>query len=109
MVERLVLDLATVRTQNELQQLLFEAFRLPGWYGFNWNAFRDSITDPEQSALPGVLIVRGWEALAGHLPQDARYLREELEEASASRGCRLEWAEPGAAPRPGRDFGSGGS
>jgi ribonuclease inhibitor len=95
MAERLELDLTAVRTPDELQQLLFEAFRLPGWYGFNWNAFRDSITDPEQSILPTALVVRGWDTLAARLPDDARYLREDLEEAVASRpGCRLEWAEP---------------
>jgi hypothetical protein len=97
----LLLDLTAIRTPDELQQLLFEAFHLPGWYGFNWNAFRDSITDPQQSTLPAVLVIRGWKTLAARLPEDAECLRADLEEASASRsGCRLEWTEtdPGVAP-----------
>jgi hypothetical protein len=94
MAMRVELDLATVRTPVELQQLLFDSFRLPGWYGFNWNAFHDSITDPEQSTLPATVVIRGWAVLIARMPEDARYLREELEDASASRGCRLEWAEP---------------
>jgi hypothetical protein len=96
----LELDLTAVQTPDQLQQLLFEAFQFPGWYGFNWNAFHDSITDPEQSTLPAVLAVRGWETLATRLPEDAGYLRAELEDAVESRsGCRLEWipAEPDAA------------
>jgi ribonuclease inhibitor len=93
MAECLELDLSVIQTPGELQRVLFEAFRLPGWYGFNWNAFHDSITDSEQSTLPDVIVLRGWDDFTSRLPDDARYLREILEEALASRpGCRVEWA-----------------
>ncbi len=100
MTDRLELDLSAVQTHGELQELLFAAFKLPGWYGFNWNAFHDSITDPAQSTLPAVPVVRGWDVLARRLAEDARYLRDDLNEVSKCRQeCRQVWVEPGARER----------
>ena len=88
------MDLSQVKTSRELQQLLLETFNLPGWYGMNWDAFHDSITDPEQSSLPETLIVIGWQSLAARLPQDARYLREDLDGLATGRPeCTVVWAQ----------------
>jgi len=92
MKDRIELDLSRVTTPAELQLLLYEVFAFPGWYGMNWNAFHDSLNDPEQSELARLIKVRGWDKLAQKLPQDAAYLKDDLEQLKNSRPeCRVSW------------------
>jgi len=66
--------------------------RFPGYYGRNWDAFWDCITDPDQSTMPDVLRVNGWERLAKRLPRDAALMRECLADLPSKRSdCRVEW------------------
>jgi ribonuclease inhibitor len=92
--EVLDLNLEDVQTSMDLQILLWEQLRFPGYYGCNWDAFWDCVRDPEQSRLPDVLRIRGWNPMNRrfHLRHDARMLRELRR---GSNGCA-----PSATPRP---------
>jgi ribonuclease inhibitor len=86
------LELAGVTTSDELHQLLAAKLGFPSYYGNNWDAFWDCVRDPEQSSMPSVLRIRGWNALRFRLPRDARVLRELLGDLHAERrDCRVEW------------------
>lgn len=86
------LDLSSVVVADELHDLLERAFLLPGYYGRNWDAFRDCVTDAGQSSLPDLLRVTGYTALAARLPREAKLLRECFDELGERRpGCRVEW------------------
>ncbi|MEV8534052.1 barstar family protein [Streptomyces sp. NPDC051211] len=79
------LDLDGVRTKARLMDACAEAFALPEWFGRNWDALADCLTDlswlPE---VPGWLVaVTRWEGLAEARPRDWEVLREVLEEAAA--------------------------
>ena len=79
-LRREVVEIAVseVTESGELQLLLMRALDFPGWYGCNWNAFWDAITGLIQ--MPKVLRIRGWNRLVERLPDDARLMRECLED-----------------------------
>ena len=88
------IDVSGVPTSEALHELLAETFRFPEYYGRNWDAFWDCITDPEQSQMPMLLRVNGWPSLNQRLPREARLFRECLDELTRVRPeCRVEWAE----------------
>jgi len=87
-------DLNTVRTPMELHVLLWNRLQFPSYYGRNWDAFWDCITDPDQSSMPHVLRLRGWGILRNRLPKDARLLRETLERLPSLRtDISVEWID----------------
>lgn len=75
------IDLAGVKTPEELQSLLARSLDFPDWYGCNWNAFWDAITGLVD--MPRQLRLVGWAEFVARLPEDARLLRECLEDAEA--------------------------
>jgi ribonuclease inhibitor len=86
------LDLTSVLSRDQLHDLLAARLGFPGYYGRNWDAFWDCITDPEQSELPKVLRIRGWPTLCTRLPREAELLRKCLEDLPAERqGVAVEW------------------
>jgi RNAse (barnase) inhibitor barstar len=88
----LVLDVSEIATTEALHGLLESSLGFPGYYGRNWDAFWDCITDPEQSTMPDVLLVTGWDRLANKLPRDAALMRECLADMPSRRSdCRVEW------------------
>lgn len=92
------IDLSAVSTADELQLLLMDRLGFPGWYGCNWNAFWDAITG--LVAMPRRLRLVGWAGFAARLPDDARLMRECLDDMAAQypeAAARVEDAEPGAA------------
>ena len=87
------LDLRGVSENMELHVLLGDRLGFPSFYGRNWDAFWDCITDPDQS-MPKVLRLRGWDALHRRLPRDARLLRELLEQLPSERPeLSVEWVD----------------
>jgi len=88
----LELDLAAVASRDTLFDLLERELAFPGWWGRNWDAFRDCITS-DLSSMPAVLRIRGFSRLAARLPREAALLKSSLDDLSA-RGvaCRVEWA-----------------
>jgi ribonuclease inhibitor len=67
----LYIDFGSVSTREQLHQLLAEAFRFPGYYGRNWDAFDECIRDVE---LPPHVEIRGIEALRRCLPREAELI-----------------------------------
>ena len=85
MTPKLTIDVGHFRSSLSLHEGLAAVFGFPGWYGKNWDAFRDCINHADISVMPTLLIIRGWEILAERLPRDARLLRECLDEMTTCR------------------------
>lgn len=75
------IDVSEVTDPRDLQLLLMRSLGFPGWYGCNWNAFWDAITG--LVTMPQGFRIRGWQRLVERLPEDARIMRECLEELAA--------------------------
>jgi RNAse (barnase) inhibitor barstar len=72
------IDLSAVATADDLQTVLAVSLGFPDWYGRNWNAFWDGITG--LVAMPHQLRLTGWAGLTARLPDEARLLRDCLED-----------------------------
>ncbi|MGW4689729.1 barstar family protein [Streptomyces sp. NPDC004244] len=87
------LDLDGVRTKARLMDACAEAFRLPEWFGRNWDALADCLRDLSWLPQPGgagagrLVVVTGWRELGEARPGDWDVLREVLGEASAYWGA----------------------
>ncbi|MFI9646838.1 barstar family protein [Streptomyces sp. NPDC052040] len=71
------LDLDGVADKAALMERIAVALDLPPWFGRNWDALADSLTDltvwPSGAAERGLLlVVRGWRAYAGARPEEWR-------------------------------------
>ncbi|WP_328971341.1 barstar family protein [Streptomyces sp. NBC_00239] len=80
-----VLDLDGVRTKAALMERCARALELPQWFGRNWDALADVLTDP--SWFPAqdarvLLAVTEWRGYAQARPQDWEVFREVLESAA---------------------------
>lgn len=92
-VQHIEIDLADVTTENDLHTLLMQRLEFPHYYGKNWNAFWDVITEP--GCLPHRLTLRGWAEFQQRLPDAARQLHECLQEAGIEYSyvdCKIEYA-----------------
>ncbi len=69
------IDVAAVQTAEQLHDLLFHELRFPDYYGCNWDAFDECISDSGVD-LPGRVLVRGIDALAATLPREAALFRK---------------------------------
>lgn len=70
------IDLSSATSAAELHETLAAAFEFPGYYGENWDAFWDCIT--EDRWLPDVLILAGLDSLEERLPREASLLLKTL-------------------------------
>ncbi|MFG2355226.1 barstar family protein [Streptomyces sp. NPDC048521] len=80
------LDLDGVGDKAGLMDRVARALALPDWFGRNWDALADSLSDhtvwPEGAVERGLLIVvRGWQAYAEERPQEWRTAQEVFTEA----------------------------
>lgn len=55
-----------------LHEYLSKKLNFPGYYGYNFDAFWDCITDEKQSSMPNVLVVEGLEALKSICPMNMK-------------------------------------
>jgi RNAse (barnase) inhibitor barstar len=85
MIPKLVINVGHFSSSPSLQEGLAAVLGFPGWYGKNWDAFRDCVNHSDISDMPSVLVIRGCELLAERLPRDARLLRELLAEMTTHR------------------------
>ncbi|MET9880436.1 barstar family protein [Actinacidiphila glaucinigra] len=79
-----VLDLHGVTTKSAFMDRCADQLRLPGWFGRNWDALYDCLTDlpdPERGGLR--LVVRGWSDFAAAEPGEWRTARRVLADAAA--------------------------
>ena len=78
------LDLAGVRDKDGFMDRCTSGVGLPAWFGRNWDALADSLTD--LSWLPAaqgrVLVLAGWTEYAREQPREWTVAREVLAEAS---------------------------
>ena len=66
------LDLQGALDKPALMARCAEALKLPDWFGANWDALYDCLTDPDVLPAEGgrVLVVTGWQGYAAAAPQD---------------------------------------
>lgn len=76
MSETKTIDLSSATTATKLHETLATALGFPDYYGGNWDAFWDFIT--EERRLPEALVLEGLDALEKRLPREARLLLEML-------------------------------
>lgn len=91
MPETKTIDLSSAASATELHETLAAALGFPDYYGGNWDAFWDCIT--EERRLPDVLILEGLDALEERLPREARLLLETLANYNNEHGehvCEVE-------------------
>lgn len=50
------IDVTTVQSEGELHRLLKQKLDFPAYYGENWDAFWDLVSDPEGDGLPDEII-----------------------------------------------------
>ena len=93
----LVIDVSSVSTAHELHALLARHFAFPSYYGHNWDAFWDCITDSEQARIPAALEVFGLGALTAKLPREAQLFQQCLVELQSERPeIKVRLAQQGA-------------
>ncbi|WP_328461455.1 barstar family protein [Streptomyces sp. NBC_00448] len=80
----LVLDLAGVGDRQEFMDRVSADLRLPDWFGRNWDALADCLTDLSWWPVePGGrrLHVRNWQGFAAELPREWRIVKDILRDA----------------------------
>ncbi|MER5213797.1 barstar family protein [Streptomyces sp. NPDC002838] len=88
MTERVVtLDLDGVTDKADLMDRCVRALALPDWFGRNWDALADSLTDhtvwPEDAVEKGLLVVvRNWRPYATTRPDEWDVAQEVFAEAA---------------------------
>ncbi|HET9380720.1 MAG TPA: barstar family protein [Streptomyces sp.] len=87
------LDLDGVTDKAGLMDRCARALALPDWFGRNWDALADSLSDrtvwPEDAAKRGLLlVVTGWRGYAGARPAEWETAQDVFAEA-ADRTPRL--------------------
>jgi RNAse (barnase) inhibitor barstar len=77
-------DCSAARNKRRLMEVLADALALPGYFGANWDALADCLTDLEWVQAEGyVLVLRGLEGLARNAPRDYEMLLDVLTDATA--------------------------
>ena len=74
-MNELIIDLRQVHTKQDLHNLLSSKLGFPDWYGSNWDAFWDLITDTEIVKMPDRLTFIGFKELSEKLPKDTQLLQ----------------------------------
>ena len=68
------IDLGNFESIAELHKALAQQLRFPDYYGNNWDAFWDCISDAEQSSIPEVLHFTNFKVFKARFPGDANIL-----------------------------------
>ena len=91
-MNELIVNLKEVNTKQELHSLLASKLDFPDWYGNNWDAFWDMITDTEIVTMPNRLTLLGFKELSEKLPKDAKIFQEcfiDLKQKHPSILCKV--------------------
>ena len=81
------IDLADCEDKDAVLSAVAAALEFPDWFGHNWDALADCLTDLSWSEASGyVLVFSGTGNFAGTAPDDFDTLIEILSQASASWG-----------------------
>lgn len=74
-----IIDFTDVKYYGEVHQIIKEAFDFPDYYGENWDAFWDCITDIVDED-PFNIHIYGYENLKNKFPSSAKTFSELLED-----------------------------
>ena len=91
-MNEIIIDLREVNTKQEFHKLLSSMLGFPDWYGNNWDAFWDMITDTEIVTMPNRLTLLGFKELSEKLPKDAKVFQKcffDLEQEDPSISCEV--------------------
>lgn len=89
-LEPVELDLAAITSIEALHQELATHLRFPDYYGQNWDAFEECITDLT-IRVPKRISISGFSTLSRQWPRDAEILREILAAAGFEREIQVDW------------------
>ncbi len=67
-LEVIVIDMSGILEAGTMHEYLSKKLNFSGYYGFNFDAFWDTITDEVQSSMPDVLKVEGLDELEKNIP-----------------------------------------
>lgn len=81
-------DVSFCSTKASLHELFASVLKFPGYYGMNWDAFRDCINDSEQSNYPDTITIIGIDYLKQKMPNDANILIELLDELQSRNNAK---------------------
>ena len=70
----IIIDCSEIKEKRELHEQLKTKLNFPEYYGMNWDAFWDCIT--EINNLPNKLIMKNWSKLKLKLPKDTKIFEE---------------------------------
>ena len=74
---RIILDLTDCRYIDELHQRIREAFNFPDWYGANWSAFWDLLSEPDDYTI---VEIRGLNSLPKELKSSGEMMIKLIQE-----------------------------
>ncbi|MCK1796564.1 barstar family protein [Streptomyces sp. XM4193] len=105
-----LLELTGVRGKSEFLDRCAAALDLPGWFGRNWDALADCLTDLSWWGEPAghLLVATGWRGFETASPADAATAEEILAAAAAYWSARsipftallVQGLPPGSSPAP---------
>jgi ribonuclease inhibitor len=75
-MREITIDLRKIASKSDLRDLFAKQLEFPEWYGANWDAFWDLITDSEIVKMPDKLTLIGFKELSKKLPKDAQSLQQ---------------------------------
>ncbi len=85
-----LVDRAPVFDKTTLLHALYQSCEMPGYFGFNYDALLDSLSDFSWKTAKGyVLVFKNFGLLEKRSPQDAGLLLEIVKEARAERDTPL--------------------
>jgi len=88
------MDLEGCTGKQELLERIARALSFPDWFGFNWDALRDCLTDLSWQSTEGyVIVLENADALYAHAPAELAIALELLGDAATG------WAERGGPRR----------
>jgi ribonuclease inhibitor len=93
-----IISLKEVNGKQELHNLLSNNLGSPDWYGNNWDAFWDLITDAELMRPPDKLTFAGFQEFSETLPRDAELLQQcfwDMKENYPSIVCEVNYSRQG--------------
>jgi len=69
-----IIDVSGIYDDETLHEYLSKTLGFPGYYGSNWDAFRECISSDDQSSMPTRLKIKGIAELRREAPQSAKQL-----------------------------------
>lgn len=85
-IEGIWVDRAPVFDKTTLLHALYQSLRLPAWFGFNWDALEDCLSELHTQP-PRALVFRDFALLEERDPESARTFMDIVQTAAAQSGA----------------------